>query len=78
MQLPGLRAARRCAVLTQADLATIAHLSEATVVAAEKGKRVRISTVHKLAWALDVHPHELTSPPQSGVGTENIDEEPRW
>ena len=59
MEVPRLRAARRDAVLTQAELATAAGLSEATVVAAEKGQRVRISTVRKLAAALGVDPKEL-------------------
>ncbi len=61
MEVPGLRSARFAAVMTQAELAELAHLSEATVVAAEKGKKVRISTVRKLAWALDVDPVELTA-----------------
>ena len=59
MEVPGLRAARFAAVLTQEELAELAHVSEATVVAAEKGRKVRISTVRKLAEALGVAPEDL-------------------
>lgn len=66
MEVPGLREARFAAVLTQAELAKEAGVSETTVVAAEKGRKVRISTVRKLAWALGVYPEELTKPPVVG------------
>ena len=59
MELPGLRARRLAAVLTQEDLARRAGVAEGTVVAAEQGKTVRISTVRKLAEALGVTPQAL-------------------
>ncbi len=59
MELPGLRDNRWAAVMTQEDLARRAGVSEGTIVSAEKGKKVRISTVQKLAAALGVAPREL-------------------
>ena len=53
---------RRAAVLTQVDLAMKAGVSEATVVSAEKGEPIRISTVRKLAVALGASPQELLAP----------------
>ena len=69
MEVPGLRAARLREVLTQAELAEQAQVSVATVVAAEQGKRVRISTVRKLAWALDVPPRRLLGEAPAGAWT---------
>ena len=62
MEVPKLRAARLAAVLTQAELAAKAGVAEATVVSAEHGKKVRISTVRKLAAALGIEPQELLGP----------------
>lgn len=59
MKLPGLRGERLSAVLTQAELARRANVAEGTVIAAEHGKKVRISTVRKLAEALGVSPQTL-------------------
>lgn len=59
MELPGLRGRRLAAVLTQEDLAKRAGVAEGTIVSAEQGKKVRISTVRKLAAALGVEPSEL-------------------
>ena len=59
MEVPRLRATRLAAVLTQAELAAKAGVSETTVVTAERGRKVRISTVRKLAAALGVEPREL-------------------
>ena len=63
-----LRQRRLTAVLTQAELAQRAGVSEATVVAAEQGKRVRISTVRKLAEALGVAPGVLTTEASLNAG----------
>lgn len=65
MEIPSLREARRAAVITQAELAAKAGVTEATIVAAEKGKKVRISTVRKLAAALGVEPRELMGSPSN-------------
>lgn len=59
MEIPRLRAERLAVVLTQAELAMRAGVAEATVVAAERGKKVRISTVRRLAAALGIKPEEL-------------------
>lgn len=65
MQVPRLRDARIRAFLTQVELAERAGVAEPTVVAAEKGKKIRISTVRKLAEALGIGPQDLValSPP---------------
>jgi transcriptional regulator with XRE-family HTH domain len=59
MTVPKLRELRLSAVLTQVALAAKAGVAEPTVVAAERGKPVRISTVRKLAAALGVAPQDL-------------------
>ncbi len=59
MEVPRLRQARLDQVLTQAELAELAGVAEATVVHAEQGRKVRISTVRKLASALSLYPAEL-------------------
>ena len=59
METPALRRRRREAVWTQAELANRAGVTQATVVRAEAGKPIRISTVRKLAEALGVQPHAL-------------------
>ena len=69
MEITGLRALRLGAVLTQAELAEQAQVCVATVVAAEQGKKVRISTVRKLAWALDVPPRRLLGEAPAGAWT---------
>jgi transcriptional regulator with XRE-family HTH domain len=61
METRRLRDIRLAAVITQAQLAEKAGVTEATVVAAEKGRKVRISTVRKLAQALGVTPQELVN-----------------
>ena len=58
--------------MTQAELAARAKVSETTVVTAERGKKVRISTVRKLAAALDVEHQVLL-----GRGDASTDEEAR-
>lgn len=59
MRIPNLKERRERAVLSQRDLAKRAGLTQATIVAAEQGKPVRISTARKLARALGVPPAEL-------------------
>jgi transcriptional regulator with XRE-family HTH domain len=62
--VPGLRAARLQALLTQAQLGRRANLAPATIVRLEKGERpAQLATVAKLAAALGVEPRELTEPP---------------
>ena len=60
MHIPGLKRCRERALLTQADLAERSGLSEVTINRLERGRNeARISTVRKLAAALDVAPSEL-------------------
>ena len=66
MEINGLRERRLAAVITQAGLAERSGLTEATIVAAEQGKKVRISTVQKLAAALGVPASDLIEPARAG------------
>jgi transcriptional regulator with XRE-family HTH domain len=59
VEVPRLRSVRLATVLTQAELAARAGVNETTVVAAEQSRKVRISTVRKLAEALGVEPQVL-------------------
>ena len=52
--LPYLTTWRQYRVLTQAQLASAAGISRATIGAAEQGKRVRHINVQKLATALGI------------------------
>lgn len=61
--LPGLKAARRRAFLTQEQLAARAGLNVVTLFRAERGEPVSLTTAQKLATALGVEPHELAEPP---------------
>ena len=55
-----LRQLREKSILTQADLATLAGVTPATISDLETGKRkARPSTVRKLAKALKVRPTEI-------------------
>jgi transcriptional regulator with XRE-family HTH domain len=64
LTVPGLRAARLRAVLTQAQLAARAGVSVFTVSRLERGERpATIPTVQRLAAALGVEPGVLTRPP---------------
>jgi len=61
MELSGLRQARERRLLTQAELAGRASMTAATISRIETGMtKARISTVRRLAEALDVDPAELT------------------
>jgi transcriptional regulator with XRE-family HTH domain len=57
--LPYLRAWRLSRDLTQAKLATAAHVSEPTVVRAERGELVGMLTATRLARALGVSVEQL-------------------
>jgi DNA-binding XRE family transcriptional regulator len=58
-KLPRLREHRLRRLLTQEDLARIAHLSPTTIVHLERGQDAKILTVRKLSRALRVQPAEL-------------------
>lgn len=60
MRLPQLKAARERALLTQAELAAKAGVSEVTINRIEADRHdPRFSTIKKLALALGVTPEEL-------------------
>lgn len=69
MELPNLRSVRLSRLLTQRDLAKSAGLTTASVSRIETGTtKARISTVRRLAKALDVDPDDLLAanePPPS-------------
>ncbi len=61
MELTGLREARHRRLLTQLELANLVGMTTATISRIETGAtKARISTVRRLAEALDVDPAELT------------------
>lgn len=58
-----LREMRLAQVMTQAELAQRSGVTEATISRIESGQQLaRISTIKKLARALDVAPQELIVP----------------
>ncbi|MGI8485114.1 MAG: helix-turn-helix domain-containing protein [Thermomicrobiales bacterium] len=60
MELNGLRTARLRRVLTQSELASLVGMTPASISRIETGAtKARISTVRKIAIALDVDPTEL-------------------
>jgi transcriptional regulator with XRE-family HTH domain len=60
MELPGLRSARLYRLLTQAELAKRVKMTTASISRIETGAtKARISTVRRLAKALDVDPESL-------------------
>ncbi len=60
MELPGLRTVRQQRLLTQAELAVRIGMTRASIVRLETGAtKARISTVRKLAVALDASVEEL-------------------
>jgi DNA-binding XRE family transcriptional regulator len=59
--IPQLRRVRLDQALTQRDLAAQAGVTQTTIVKAEQGAPVRLSTQRKLARALGVHPRELVN-----------------
>lgn len=60
--VPQLRRLRLLRALTQEDLAERAVVDRSTVVRAEAGLAIRISSVRKLARALKVSTEELQRP----------------
>lgn len=65
MKLTRLRELRLRAYLTQEMLSEKAGVTISTISALEAGREnPRISTIRKLAAALDVSPAELAAPPQ--------------
>lgn len=63
---------RQVQALSQADLAERAGVRQATISDAERGKSVRLSTIRRLANALDVKPIELMSA-ENGSGDQSED-----
>jgi transcriptional regulator with XRE-family HTH domain len=70
MEIPGLREARQRRLLTQVELANLVGMTTATISRIETGAtKARISTVRKIAEALEMDPTELlvsANSPQSG------------
>lgn len=67
MEIPGLREARIRQLLTQADLAARVKMTPASISRIETGTtKARISTVLRLAKALNVDPDELLTDPSAG------------
>ena len=65
--LPSLRRTRLRRLMSQADLAEQADVTEATLSRIENGYPARLSTIRKLAAALSVEADELMAPaPESG------------
>lgn len=62
MKAPRLKAYRERAVITQEDLARRSGVAVVTISRIESGQGARISTIRKLAEALDVEPGELVKP----------------
>ncbi len=63
MKVPGLRQIRLQRFLTQAELAQKAGITEAQISRLESGLHLaRISTVRKLAAALNVEPSVISPP----------------
>lgn len=68
MHLPGLRAIRLRQLVTQAELAQRAGLERVTISRLETGTTgARISTVRRLAEALEVDPAELLRPANAAL-----------
>jgi DNA-binding XRE family transcriptional regulator len=63
--VPYLRPMRERAILTQAQLAEQAGIGRATVIAAERGDRVRVHVLEKLARALGVEKQALVYGPEA-------------
>src|SRR5918998_442353 len=63
-ELPGLRAARKRASLSQRDLEKLSGVSYVNVSRLENGQRATPETIDKLAQALDVEVEELLGPPE--------------
>jgi len=59
VKIERLRAMREAAGLTQAELARLANTAETSVVRAEHGEGVRVTTARRLADALGVRVGDL-------------------
>lgn len=66
MKVPRLRELRERAVLTQEDLAQRSGVAVVTISRVEGGQGARISTIRKLAGALNTAPEELVKPVSEG------------
>jgi transcriptional regulator with XRE-family HTH domain len=66
MGAPQLRRIRRRRLLTQEDLARLAGVGKSTISRAEKGRAIRVSTLKRLAAALEVSAGELMGEPRRG------------
>jgi len=62
VEVPALRHYRRQAALTQTALADKAGVGRSTVINAENGQRVRLSSVFEFARVLKVAPRLLMQP----------------
>jgi transcriptional regulator with XRE-family HTH domain len=71
LALPHLEAWRNYRVMTQAQLASAAGISRATIGAAAQGERVRHANIQKLATALGIDASTLvyTAPETEGALT---------
>lgn len=63
VSMPGLRYWRIARTLTQEELGELAGLNRVTVGRLETGTPARLTTVRRLAAALEVQPSALTSAP---------------
>lgn len=68
METPGLRAARRRAMLTQTELATAAKVSRATIARMEAGEVARFVTIRRIAKALKIESTELVESANDDTG----------
>jgi transcriptional regulator with XRE-family HTH domain len=59
MKVPQLKTVRELKLMTQRELAEKAGVSQATIVRIERGRQGALSTIRKLADALEVQPGEL-------------------
>jgi transcriptional regulator with XRE-family HTH domain len=59
MKVPQLKTVRELRLMTQRELAEKAGVSQTTIVRIERGKQGALSTIRKLADALEVQPGEL-------------------
>jgi transcriptional regulator with XRE-family HTH domain len=59
MKVPQLKTVRELKLMTQRELAEKAGVSQTTIVRIERGQQGALSTIRKLADALEVQPGEL-------------------
>lgn len=63
LPLPRLRAVRMQRLMTQEELGKASGVSKVTIIRIESGQQdARLSTIRKLATALDIAPDELLRP----------------